>query len=107
MKVIVVSGGFDPIHSGHIYYLSAAKKLGDKLIVALNSDDWLINKKGYSFMPFSERKIIDAIVTKIGPPKVSDTTSANGNSLNPKNKAIIAKAPQIALNACKPGLLVL
>jgi len=58
MKIVVVSGGFDPIHSGHIAYLSSAKKLGDKLIVALNSDGWLINKKGYAFMPFRERKII-------------------------------------------------
>ena len=58
MKIIVVSGGFDPIHSGHIAYFKAAKSLGDKLIVALNSDEWLINKKGKYFMPFYERKII-------------------------------------------------
>jgi cytidyltransferase-like protein len=58
MKLIIVSGGFDPIHSGHISYFKAAKSLGDKLIVALNSDDWLINKKGKFFMPFEERKAI-------------------------------------------------
>ena len=58
MKIIVVSGGFDPIHSGHIAYFKAAKSLGNKLIVALNSDEWLINKKGKYFMPFNERKII-------------------------------------------------
>ncbi len=58
MKIIVVSGGFDPIHSGHIAYFKSAKKLGDKLIVALNSDNWLINKKGKYFMPFDERKEI-------------------------------------------------
>ena len=39
MKIIVVSGGFDPIHSGHIAYFKSAKEAGDKLIVALNSDD--------------------------------------------------------------------
>ena len=58
MKIIVVSGGFDPIPSGHIEYFKSAKSLGDKLIVALNSDKWLENKKGKFFMPFNERKII-------------------------------------------------
>ena len=58
MKIIIVSGGFDPIHSGHIAYFKSAKDLGDKLIVALNSDAWLVNKKGKFFMPFLERKAI-------------------------------------------------
>jgi cytidyltransferase-like protein len=58
MKIIVVSGGFDPLHSGHIAYFKSAKKLGDALVVALNSDEWLVNKKGKFFMPFNERKII-------------------------------------------------
>ncbi|MEL0187022.1 MAG: adenylyltransferase/cytidyltransferase family protein [Flavobacteriaceae bacterium] len=58
MNIIVVSGGFDPIHSGHIAYLKSAKRLGDMLIVALNSDEWLKNKKGMYFLPFTERKII-------------------------------------------------
>ena len=58
MKIIVVSGGFDPIHSGHIAYFKSAKEYGDKLIVALNSDEWLMNKKGKAFMPFTERKEI-------------------------------------------------
>jgi len=58
MKLIVVSGGFDPIHSGHIAYFKSAKSYGDKLIVALNTDAWLEKKKGKSFMPFDERKAI-------------------------------------------------
>ena len=55
----------------------------------------------------SLKKNIDATVTNIGPPKVRETTSAKGSSLKPKNKAIIAKAPQIALKAWSPGLDVL
>ncbi|MFL2715214.1 MAG: adenylyltransferase/cytidyltransferase family protein [Gammaproteobacteria bacterium] len=58
MKIAVVSGGFDPIHSGHISYLKSAKKIGDYLIVALNSDEWLINKKKKVFMSMEERKNI-------------------------------------------------
>ena len=58
MKIIIVSGGFDPIHSGHIAYFKSARSLGDKLVVALNSDSWLENKKGKFFMPFNERKAI-------------------------------------------------
>lgn len=55
MKVVVVSGGFDPIHSGHLKMMERARALGDRLVVALNSDDWLVRKKGQAFMPFIER----------------------------------------------------
>ena len=58
MRIVVVSGGFDPIHSGHIAYFKAARSHGDKLVIALNSDAWLEKKKGKAFMPFHERKII-------------------------------------------------
>lgn len=60
--VVVVSGGFDPVHSGHIAYFEAARALGDQLIVAVNSDEWLIRKKGRPFMNRLERTaIIDAL----------------------------------------------
>ena len=55
---VLVTGGFDPLHSGHIDYFNAAKELGEILIVGLNSDDWLSRKKGQPFMPFDERKAI-------------------------------------------------
>ena len=55
--IILVSGGFDPIHSGHIKLINDANKYGD-VVVLLNSDQWLRNKKGKEFLPISERKII-------------------------------------------------
>jgi len=55
MNVVLVTGGFDPLHKGHIEYFKEAKKLGDKLIVGVNSDDWLTRKKGRPFMPFEDR----------------------------------------------------
>ena len=58
MKYVLVTGGFDPLHSGHLAYFKAAKKLGDKLVVGLNSDEWLTEKKGQPFMPFAERLAI-------------------------------------------------
>ena len=48
-KIVLITGGFDPIHSGHISYIQAAKKLGDLLVVGVNSDDWLQRKKGQNF----------------------------------------------------------
>jgi len=56
MKTLVlVTGGFDPLHSGHIAYFRAAKQLGDTLVVGVNSDAWLVRKKGRAFMPWLER----------------------------------------------------
>jgi len=54
-KIVLVTGGFDPVHSGHIAYFKAARALGDTLIVGLNSDEWLERKKGRAFMPWNER----------------------------------------------------
>lgn len=66
MKTIVlVTGGFDPIHSGHIKYIQEAKKLGDILVVGVNSDAWLQRKKGRAFMPLSERAAILRNITGV------------------------------------------
>jgi len=53
--IVVVSGGFDPVHSGHIKLIKEARLLGDMLIVGINSDEWLARKKGRAFMPWPER----------------------------------------------------
>ena len=59
MKIptIAVSGGFDPIHKGHVQMIREAAEYGN-VIVILNSDNWLVKKKGYKFMPFEERAYI-------------------------------------------------
>lgn len=58
---VAVSGGFDPLHVGHVRMFQAARKLGDKLVVILNNDNWLEDKKGFAFMPEKERaEIIEA-----------------------------------------------
>ena len=66
MKIVIVTGGFDPTHSGHISYIKAARKLGDYLVVGLNSDQWLQRKKGKAFMPWGERASILAELKDVG-----------------------------------------
>ena len=58
MKIVIVTGGFDPLHSGHIAYFEAARALGDRLVVGINSDAWLTRKKGRPFMTAVERRAI-------------------------------------------------
>lgn len=82
-KVVLVTGGFDPLHSGHIAYFKAARKLGDKLIVGINSDAWLARKKGRAFMPIQERaeiiknlSMVDAVCPVLNDDKVDDAGGA-------------------------------
>ena len=98
-KTIMVSGGFDPVHVGHLRMFQDASKFGS-VIVVLNSDEWLQRKKGYSFMSFEDRKeIIEAFecVWKVVGVDDSDDTVvdalhkfhpnifANGGDRFPKN----------------------
>ena len=69
-KVSLVTGGFDPIHSGHIRYFERAKDFSDYLIVGLNTNEWLTNKKGQYFLPWTERAeiirhldMVDAVIS--------------------------------------------
>tara|TARA_X000001388_G_C2232683_1_gene123816 strand:- start:1284 stop:1724 length:441 start_codon:yes stop_codon:yes gene_type:complete len=56
-KTVAVSGGFDPVHVGHVRMIAEAAKLGDVVVIA-NSDEWLMRKKGYVFMTWEERQEI-------------------------------------------------
>ncbi len=78
-KIVAVSGGFDPLHIGHVRMFREAKKMGDILVVILNNDHWLKKKKGYSFMPDKERKeliealeCVDKVVLSKHPPNPND-----------------------------------
>ena len=83
---VAVSGGFDPIHVGHIRYLKEAKKLGDKLVVIINNNNWLERKKGKYFMSEEDRKEIieelscvdEVVITKH---EVNDTDTSVCRSL--------------------------
>lgn len=80
--IVAVSGGLDPLHIGHIRLLKEAKKLGDKLIVILNNDNWLMAKKEYIFMPQDERKeILEAL-------ECVDRVVITSHSQNPKDMSV-------------------
>ena len=92
-RVVAVCGGFDPIHVGHVRHLKAAKALGTELIVILNSDVWLMKKKGYVFMKSEERKeLIESIryVDKVVPYIESENGSV-AKSLKKYKPDIFAK----------------
>ena len=84
MKVVLVTGGFDPLHAGHIKYFKTAKQLGYLLIVGINSDDWLIRKKGRAFMPFIERKTIIENLYQVH--KVIDFDDSDDTAIDAINK---------------------
>lgn len=82
-QIVLVTGGFDPLHSGHIEYFKEAKKLGDELVVGVNSDEWLTRKKGKPFMPFKERceiiknlSMVDRVINVMNDDKFDDAGGA-------------------------------
>lgn len=89
MKKVLVSGGFDPLHIGHVQLFKAAKKLGDYLIVLINNNSWLMAKKGFVFMAEQERKaIIEAI-------KYVDEARLTSHTQNPDDMSVSADLEQI------------
>ena len=83
--IILISGGFDPIHSGHIKLIQGAGSYGD-VVVLLNSDEWLKNKKGKEFLPFEERKLIMLAIKKVV--DVIEFNDSDKTCLDGINKAI-------------------
>lgn len=97
MKIVLVTGGFDPLHSGHIEYFKEAKKLGDKLIVGLNSDSWLERKKGRAFMPGHERitiienlNMVDGVILFNDDDNTATEAIKNVKQLYPDDQIIFA-----------------
>ena len=95
-KVVAVSGGFDPIHIGHVRMFKEAKALGDTLVVILNNDAWLRAKKGFAFMPEAERAeiirefpYVDAVVI---------TNHAENDPDRSVNRALRSIRPHIFAN---------
>lgn len=79
--IIIISGGFDPPHVGHFRMAMAASKLGKKVIVGVNSDEWLLRKKGYSFMPWSERSEMMSCVKGVSQAVAFDDSDNTATSL--------------------------
>lgn len=95
-NIVIVTGGFDPIHSGHIEYIKAARAYG-RVMVGINSDAWLERKKGSAFMNFNERKsIIENLKDVMGVIEFddSDNTACDAilkvKEMFPRNKIIFA-----------------
>lgn len=79
MNIVLCTGGFDPLHSGHVAYLKAARTLGDMLIVGINSDEWLERKKGRAFMPWNERLCVVNNLAMVDETYTFDDTDGSAN----------------------------
>ena len=89
MITVAISGGFDPVHIGHIEMMKEAKELGDKLVVIINNDNWLKKKKGFAFMNENERKaIIEAI-------RYVDEVMLTGHPENPTDMSVCAELEKL------------
>jgi len=118
--VVAVSGGFDPLHIGHVRMFENARALGDELVVILNNDNWLRAKKGFAFMTEKERKeviealrVVDRVVITRHKPKDPDMSVsralravrphifANGGDRNPANAADPQSSLYKDLGTCK------
>ena len=90
-SIIILSGGFDPVHKGHLRMFRDASNLGHQVIVGLNSDDWLIRKKGKPFMKFEERKEIIEGFKYVNQVLLFDDTDDTANDLIKKVNELYEK----------------
>lgn len=97
-KIVLITGGFDPIHSGHIAYIKAARALGDSLIVGINSDEWLRRKKGQEFMSWEERATIVSNLHDVDRVINFDDSDGSANDAIRKVRAISPAAQIIFAN---------
>lgn len=84
--VTLITGGFDPIHTGHIEYINSAKKISDFLIVGINSNEWLIRKKGYYFLPWEERSSIIHNLKSVD--QIIDFNDSDDSAIDAVNKCL-------------------
>jgi cytidyltransferase-like protein len=96
--IVVITGGFDPLHSGHIAYIKAARELGDSLIVGVNSDEWLRRKKGQEFMSWEERATIIAALHDVDRVINFDDSDNSAKAAIKKVRAIHPQAQIIFAN---------
>ncbi len=93
LRTVAISGGFDPVHIGHIELMRAARALGDRLVVILNNDNWLKAKKGFAFMNEQERAAILRAIRYV------DEVIITRHPENPKDMSVCAE-----LEALRPAV---
>tara|TARA_Y100001963_G_scaffold59366_1_gene83047 strand:- start:68 stop:580 length:513 start_codon:yes stop_codon:yes gene_type:complete len=79
--VVLLSGGFDPLHVGHARMIRGGAMIAKKVVVGVNSDDWLTRKKGYVFMPFDERKELAESMAGVSIARGFDDSDNTANDL--------------------------
>lgn len=89
MTTVAVSGGFDPIHIGHINLIREAKALGNRLVVIVNNDNWLKKKKGFAFMNEKERAAVLAAIRYV------DEVIISNHQPDPKDMSVSENLEQL------------
>lgn len=97
MTTVAISGGFDPVHIGHIRLMKEARGLGDRLVVILNNDSWLKKKKGFAFMEEKERAAIMEVIRYV------DKVMISGHPENPTDMSVCKELEKLKPNIFANG----